>query len=438
MKTTLENKFDNLLDFNEAPALGERCGTCDNCCRIARYGSDHERDFGSLGGRLILEVIHAIPESSLTIFQNDVAGEKVEDYRYRNGFSVTSVQQSIQQKRQSPSARNFSVAFFRELLTLLTTKGSIEQRSNASTAKGYLMEDQPLVTQRMRICYGGRMMLWILILCLLSSLANSAYDREDKAEVVLFEHVNRKFSKVFSLDVGDWNVQYVLDIESQEKHVIVKTLLDDGHYYDESEEADALSDSIEVSGPNFDGSKSQVLTMAYDYLKAKDWIDTGSEQLEWLTWISRFAEREALVSFYYQVLANETNRLSLADGGNWLTDESVCKWVGVYCGPLPSKALLHSGDITSDGRELKVLEPCMDRPPDDAVTSIQLPSLGLEGIIPPILTNLQYLQKLRLDHNRLKSTRESTEEHRCCFVSSRTQLFSYFHIDVKNSANRAS
>lgn len=115
-------------------------------------------------------------------------------------------------------------------------------------------------------------------------------------------------------------------------------------------------------------------------------------------------ERAVLITFYHAVLANQTNRLALADEGLWLSDQPVCKWVGISCGALPSKALLHASTDTDGGGELKVLEPSTERPPDNAVTAIQLPSLGLEGTIPTVLGQLQHLLKLRLDHNQLKST----------------------------------
>lgn len=129
----------------------------------------------------------------------------------------------------------------------------------------------------------------------------------------------------------------------------------------------------------------------------------------------RWLERKILVHFYYSVLANETVRLSLTTrhGGNWLSPQAdICTWVGISCGPLPPKALPSAssllpstGNSEIDGQGggevvMKILEPL----PNDAVTAIQLPSLGLAGTIPGVLGQLKHLHKLRLDHNRLQGT----------------------------------
>jgi ATP-dependent DNA helicase RecQ/Werner syndrome ATP-dependent helicase len=122
--------------FHEVPSFGERCGTCDSCQRLATYGADVERDFGSQGARIVLKAIDSLSEQGLSQLEKVINGNVVEPFRYKRSCDPVNVQKEIQASRQSMDKRVTS-SHFRELLAPLVTKGYVQQGSKTGNTNGY-------------------------------------------------------------------------------------------------------------------------------------------------------------------------------------------------------------------------------------------------------------------------------------------------------------
>lgn len=122
--------------FQETPTFGDRCGTCDTCQRRAKYGEDTERDFGSLGARMILKIVNVLDHQGLSNIEKVIGGNVIESYRYKHGCDPGVVQRYVQTQRQNIGVRVPS-SHFRELLTSLVTKGYVQQGSKSATMNGF-------------------------------------------------------------------------------------------------------------------------------------------------------------------------------------------------------------------------------------------------------------------------------------------------------------
>ena len=87
-----------LLDFfEEVPAFGNRCGTCDTCLGAKKYGDDALRDFGT-EARLIMSAVVGLKEGSMGILEKVMKGNVVEHYRYAYGVNPQVLQMSMEEK----------------------------------------------------------------------------------------------------------------------------------------------------------------------------------------------------------------------------------------------------------------------------------------------------------------------------------------------------
>jgi Leucine-rich repeat (LRR) protein len=188
---------------------------------------------------------------------------------------------------------------------------------------------------------------------------------------------------LFTFTIGDWEGECGQNAEGR-----FLTLRKDGSHH-----------MLRINeGSPGETSFEDVIRLATAYMRQQQMFDLEVDENATLPTDRRQQERAILVKLYFAVLANETDRLALTAGGNWLSNESVCNWVGVSCGPLSAKALPGVAALPTghDG----IMEPL----PQDAVTAIQLPALGLKGTLPSELGLLEFLYKIRLDHNRIKGT----------------------------------
>jgi len=127
-----------LLDFfQEKPAFGDRCGTCDNCKKVATLDkNDLERDFGPLGARVVLQAVDALNEQGVGTIINVMAGKSVDSYRYRQGISETSLKDKIQKQKNAVDKKMTQDAF-RELITPLSQRNYLLESSKTSNANNY-------------------------------------------------------------------------------------------------------------------------------------------------------------------------------------------------------------------------------------------------------------------------------------------------------------
>jgi superfamily II DNA helicase RecQ len=123
--------------FSETPSFGNRCGTCDTCQKHANLDeSDLERDFGSMGARVVLQAVEALNEPSVTIIQNVINGKEVETYRYKQGISVEQVKENIGNRKEE-LVKKLTQDAYRELIVPLTQQGFLQESSKSAQVNGY-------------------------------------------------------------------------------------------------------------------------------------------------------------------------------------------------------------------------------------------------------------------------------------------------------------
>lgn len=122
--------------FHEIPKFGERCGTCDTCLNIKRYGDDNERDFARLGARVVLKAVESLDWPSMSILEKVVLGNTVEHYRYNKYVRPELVKEQIMEERKR-MGKSRPLAYFRELISPLVTKGYLEQGAKSAVHGGF-------------------------------------------------------------------------------------------------------------------------------------------------------------------------------------------------------------------------------------------------------------------------------------------------------------
>ena len=134
--------------FSETPSFGDRCGTCDNCQKVANLDeNDLERDFGPKGARVVLQAIEVLNEPSITIIMNVIGGKKVEYYRYKRGTSESRAKEDVLNRKHEVD-KKLSQDFYRELIIPLVQRGYLKESSKSSQVSGYsvsMMHDGILV-----------------------------------------------------------------------------------------------------------------------------------------------------------------------------------------------------------------------------------------------------------------------------------------------------
>jgi RecQ family ATP-dependent DNA helicase len=126
-----------LLDFFvEKPSFGERCGTCDNCQNLKKYGNEMERDLGKLGARVVLKAVDALNEQGLTVIEKVLNGNTVENYRYSKLVNATEVKDYIAKARKEMGKRR-PVSYFKDLISPLVGRGYINSKSKVVKINGY-------------------------------------------------------------------------------------------------------------------------------------------------------------------------------------------------------------------------------------------------------------------------------------------------------------
>ena len=126
-----------VLDFfEEKPSFGERCGTCDTCRNVKKYGSEMERDLGKMGARVVLKAVESLSEQSLSIIEKVINGNTVESYRYSKYANTTAVNDYIVMARKDMGKRR-PISYFKELVSPLVSAGYLSERSKKIEINGY-------------------------------------------------------------------------------------------------------------------------------------------------------------------------------------------------------------------------------------------------------------------------------------------------------------
>lgn len=123
--------------FDQTPAFGDFCGTCDVCVNRKEYGHDLKRDFGPLGARVVLTAVAALQDQGLTNIVKVIGGNTVESYRYKRGAaSPQAVRDSILKLKTDMPDQKPST-YFRELVAPLVQKGFIVESTKSANVSGY-------------------------------------------------------------------------------------------------------------------------------------------------------------------------------------------------------------------------------------------------------------------------------------------------------------
>ena len=131
-----------LAFFEETPAFGKSCGTCDLCVNKKNHSDDYERDFQWEGARIILFAIMACPRQAMGTIEKIINGNTVEAYRYHPSLKSDKarVVKKIQDTR-GKMKRKKPIAYFKELLPALIEGGYICQESKKSEYRPYMIYD---------------------------------------------------------------------------------------------------------------------------------------------------------------------------------------------------------------------------------------------------------------------------------------------------------
>jgi ATP-dependent DNA helicase RecQ len=125
-----------LLDFfQETPAWGQRCGTCDNCKKYNTLDSnDLERSFPM--ARVVLKAIQALDEPSASTVLSVIAGKKLESYRFKRGVVESKLQEALQALK-AEGGKKISKEGYQDLFSPLVQRGYLRESSKTSTLNGY-------------------------------------------------------------------------------------------------------------------------------------------------------------------------------------------------------------------------------------------------------------------------------------------------------------
>ena len=122
-----------LLDFfEESPAFGDRCGTCDTCQKHKHFGDDAVRDF-TASTRLVLLAMTHLKEPSMSTVLHVVGGKIVESYRYSPQANPQHLKDEIVKMRMTLPQKTTTGAFLKELITILTQSGYIQESTKSAT-----------------------------------------------------------------------------------------------------------------------------------------------------------------------------------------------------------------------------------------------------------------------------------------------------------------
>ena len=126
----------SLLDFfHERPSFGERCGTCDNCKNMQKYGEDGKRDFGDVA-RIILAAVAGLREQGLTIVVQVANGKVLESYRYEWGTNGEALKTSLDSKRAA-LPKKVTIDQWKEFTTALVQKRYLEEVTKKKSVNGF-------------------------------------------------------------------------------------------------------------------------------------------------------------------------------------------------------------------------------------------------------------------------------------------------------------
>mmetsp|Transcript_5438 Transcript_5438/g.9689 ORF Transcript_5438/g.9689 Transcript_5438/m.9689 type:complete len:1007 (-) Transcript_5438:883-3903(-) len=117
--------------FQECPAFGDCCGTCDNCVNQKAFGSDAVRDFGD-ESRIILSAVSSLKEPPMGIILDVVAGKVVEPYRYVPNISPDSLQATITEQRSSVPRIRSTAQHLKEIIATLSSKGYLKELTKSA------------------------------------------------------------------------------------------------------------------------------------------------------------------------------------------------------------------------------------------------------------------------------------------------------------------
>lgn len=125
-----------LLYFNEEPAFGDRCGTCDVCKSVEKYGDDAQRDFGG-EARIVLHAVDALNQQSMSQILLLLAdGATLETHRYKRNRSPSSVKATLDSLKSELVTKR-PAALYRELIPLLAQKKYIVGISKTVDTNGF-------------------------------------------------------------------------------------------------------------------------------------------------------------------------------------------------------------------------------------------------------------------------------------------------------------
>lgn len=121
-----------MLDYFQQESLfGERCGTCDNCLSIAKYGDDTTRDFAQVA-RFILEAVNVLKEPAMTTIMKLLGDSTLEDWRFQNRGNHIAISNSIAQKRKALN-RKVTSDQLKEFIAILIQKKYINEATKTSS-----------------------------------------------------------------------------------------------------------------------------------------------------------------------------------------------------------------------------------------------------------------------------------------------------------------
>jgi ATP-dependent DNA helicase RecQ/Werner syndrome ATP-dependent helicase len=121
--------------FSEIPDFGDRCGTCDTCVSLASNSSDSQRDFSTLGARIVLLAVDSLKEQSLSVILKVIGGNTVESYRYKDGSDPLQVKQKILDSFVCLK-KKYTNEYFRHLMAPLVLRGYIAEGIQTKSFQG--------------------------------------------------------------------------------------------------------------------------------------------------------------------------------------------------------------------------------------------------------------------------------------------------------------
>lgn len=121
--------------FQQTPAFGDWCGTCDVCLARDKYQGDQERDFG-VPARIVLTAVMALNRQGLTNILKVATGNVVEPYRYdKFAWTPAAVQQQIEVLKGDE--KKYTSKYLKELVPGLVRAGYITESMESKKLSGY-------------------------------------------------------------------------------------------------------------------------------------------------------------------------------------------------------------------------------------------------------------------------------------------------------------